>query len=215
MKRSLFIGLLLIIGGSVGCGADFDPGSRVTTFRVLAMQADPPFAKPGERVKLETLSYDPQGRTVNWAWALCVNPNASTVDGCLQKIAEDSALSGASPIAAEGAGMDTFSFSIPENALSSLPAAARSNALVGVLSVACPGDLTFDAEAPTVPFHCIDADTGSELSTAQYVIGLKRIAVRNTARNQNPSIESITFDGQPWPADEVKTVRACDTDNND
>ena len=29
-----------------GCGASFDPGYRVTSFRVLAVQADTPFAKP-------------------------------------------------------------------------------------------------------------------------------------------------------------------------
>ena len=215
MKKSLFAGLLLSFWGSFGCGADFDPGSRVTSFRVLAMQADAPFAKPGETVNLSSLSYDPQGRTVNWAWAVCVNPSASTVEGCFEKLAEDTAASGNSPIAAQGAGMDTFSVTVPDDALSSLPAAARSSALVGVLSVACPGDLTFDAAAQTVPFHCKDADTQRELALDEYVIGLKRIAVRSSERNQNPNIESVTMDDKPWPEDEVKPVTACDTSNND
>ena len=215
MKKSLFAGLLLSFWGNFGCGADFDPGSRVTSFRVLAMQADAPFAKPGETVHLTSLSYDPQGRTVNWAWSVCVNPNASTVEGCFQKIAEDTAQSGASPILAQGAGMDAFSLTIPDDALSALPAAARSNALVGVLSVACPGDLTFDAAAQAVPFHCKDTDTQRELGIDEYVVGLKRISVRDKDRNQNPSIESVTFDGKPWPEGETRTVTACDTDNND
>jgi hypothetical protein len=146
---------------------------------------------------------------------VCVNPNASTVDGCFQKIAADTALSGASPIVAQGAGMDTFNFMIPDDALSALPAAARSNALVGVLSVACPGDLTFDPAAATVPFHCKDTDTQRELGIDEYVVGLKRISVRDKDRNQNPSIESVTFDGKPWPEGETRTVTACDTDNND
>ncbi len=215
MNKWLLAGLLLCFWGGFGCGADFDPGSRVSTFRVLAEQADAPFAKPGETVNLSSLSFDPQGRTVNWAWAVCVNPSASTVEGCFEKIAADTAASGTSPIVAQGPAMDTFSLTIPDDALSSLPAAARSNALVGVLSVACPGDLTFDAAAQPVPFQCKDADTQRQLGIDEYVIGLKRIAVRNSDRNQNPSIESVTFDDQPWPADEVKTVVACDTENND
>jgi len=215
MKKSLFAGLMLSFWGSFGCGTDFDPGSRVTTFRVLAMQADAPFAKPGETVKLSALSFDPQGRAVTWAWLTCVNPSASTVEGCFEKIATDAAANGESPIAAQGMGMDSFSVTIPDDARSSLPAAARSSALVGVLSVACPGDLTFDAAAQTVPFHCIDASTGHELGIDEYVIGLKRISVRDSDRNQNPSLESITFDGEVWPENEVKTVTACDTDGND
>ena len=31
------------------CGADFDPGSRVTDFRVMAVQADAPYAAPARR----------------------------------------------------------------------------------------------------------------------------------------------------------------------
>ena len=215
MKKSTFAGLLLSFWGSFGCGADFDPGSRVTSFRVLAVQADAPFAKPGETVNLTSLSYDPQGRTVNWAWAACVNPNASTVEGCFEKIAQDTASSGTSPILAQGADLGSFSYTIPDDALSSLPTASRSSALVGLLSVACPGDLTFDATAEPVPFHCKDAGTQHDLALEDYVIGLKRISVRDTDRNQNPSIESVTIDGQPWPENEVKTVVACDTDNNE
>ncbi|MEO8902080.1 MAG: hypothetical protein ABI488_09440 [Polyangiaceae bacterium] len=214
MNKSIILGVSLSLVGSFGC-ADFAPGSRVSSFRVLAMQTDAPFAKPGETVNLTTLSYDPQGRAINWAWAVCVNPSASTVDGCLQKIAMDAATSGASPIVAQGDGMDTFSYTIPHDALSSLPPAARPSALVGVLSVACPGELTFDAAASDAPFHCADADTHRELAPDEYVIGLKRISVRATDRNQNPSIEGVVFDGKDWPEGLVPTVSACDTHNND
>src|SRR5438270_11067483 len=108
MKKLGLLGLILSVSGLSACGADFDPGSRVTSLRVLAVQADLPFAEPGETVTLRSLSYDPQARTVNWAWATCVNPAASTVDACLAKIAEDTGANGTPAIAAQGAGLDTF-----------------------------------------------------------------------------------------------------------
>ncbi len=61
--RSLsFFTRAAIVGASLsslsGCGADFDPGSRVTGLRVLAVRADNPYAAPGETVKIDTLWYD-------------------------------------------------------------------------------------------------------------------------------------------------------------
>src|SRR5262245_57848745 len=72
-----------------------EPAARVVSFRVLAEQADAPYAAPGETVQLSSLSYDPQGRAVTWAWASCVNPSSSSVDGCFEKLAEETEASGA------------------------------------------------------------------------------------------------------------------------
>jgi len=208
-------GAILSLSLLTACGASFDPGYRVTSFRVLAVQADTPFAKPGDTVHLTSLSYDPQGRTVNWAWATCLNPSASTVEGCLAKINADSGATGVSPIAAEGPGLDRFSYTVPSDALDALPAAARPSALVGVLSVACPGDLSVETGAADLPFRCTDPSSGRVLGGDEYVVGLKRISVRAVDRNQNPSIAKITFDGADWPEGEVKAVTACDTDGNE
>jgi hypothetical protein len=214
MKSASILGLFLAAAASVGCGADFDPGSRVTSLRVLAQQADAPFAKPGETVNISSLSYDPEGRTVNWAWAVCVNPAASTVDGCLSKLAMDAANSGQSPIAAQGPGLDTFSVTIPDDALTSLPDAAKPAAMVGIISVACPGDLTLAEGAGGLPFRCSETATGRELALDEFALGMKRISVRSSDRNENPSIEQISFDGADWPEDEVKLVAPCDRDDN-
>ncbi|HET7542792.1 MAG TPA: hypothetical protein VFK05_23130 [Polyangiaceae bacterium] len=215
MNKLIGIGFFLGLSSMLGCAADFDPGSRVNTFRVLGQESDAPFAKPGETVNIDSLSYDPQGRTVTWAWGACVNPAASTVEGCLAKIGEDSAHSGSSQILAQGPGLSHFSYTVPVDALDSLPQAARASALVGVLSIACPGDLSFEQSAGELPFACKEAGTGRVMALEEYVVGLKRIQVRNSDRNSNPGIEQVLFDGAEWPEDEVKTVTACDTDNND
>ena len=215
MKKLAIVGLFLGLSSMLGCAADFDPGSRVNTFRVMGQELDVPFAKPGETVNVSSLSFDPQGRTVTWAWGACVNPASSTVQGCLDEIAEDSAATGSSQILAQGPGLDTFSYTVPADVLSSLPEAARESALVGVLSIACPGDLSFEQQSNELPFACKEAGTGRVLALDEYVVGLKRIQVRSTDRNQNPQIEQVLFDGQDWPEDEVKEVTACDTTGND
>jgi hypothetical protein len=68
---------------------------------------------------------------------------------------------------------------------------------------------------PELPFRCSDSTSGRELELDEYVIGVKRLFVRESDQNQNPVIERIEFDGEDWPEAEVKEVDACDTDEND
>ena len=214
MKTSTICSLtLLACATTLGCQDDsFDPGARVTSLRVLAMQADSPYAAPGDTVSLETLSYDPLGRPINWAWAACENPATSDVEGCLAKVAEE-AQNGSSPLIAQGEGLDTLQLTIPSTTLDALPPEALPAAMVGVVSVACPGAIEIERSRAGLPLRCVD-ETGSELALDEYVIGLKRIFVRTVDRNQNPAIERVTFDGEDWPEDEVKEVDPCPTDGN-
>jgi hypothetical protein len=215
MKKLATVGFFLGLLGMLGCEADFDPGSRVNSFRVLGQQTDLPFAKPGETVNITSLAYDPQERSVTWAWGACVNPAASTVQGCLDKMASDAASSGSSPILAQGPELTQFSYTVPVSALDSLPEGAKASAMVGVVSIACPGELSIEQASNNLPFSCKEVGTGRVLALDEYVVGLKRIQVRATERNQNPQIERISFDGADWPEAEVKQVIACDTDNNE
>jgi hypothetical protein len=215
MKQLAIVGFLLGLSSMLGCAPDFDPASRVNSFRVLAQQADVPFAKPGETVNITSLSYDPQGRTVTWAWGACVNPESSTVEGCLTKMSADADSSGSSPILAQGPDLTSFSYTVPADTIDSLPDAGKASAMIGVASIACPGDLSFEQASNGLPFSCKEAGTGRVFGLDEYIVGLKRIQVRSTDRNQNPQIQQVLFDGQEWPEDEVKNVIACDTDKND
>ncbi|MET0411340.1 MAG: hypothetical protein ABW217_08580 [Polyangiaceae bacterium] len=214
MKTSTICPLtLLACAMTLGCQADIlDPGSRVTSLRVLALRADSPYAAPGDTVTLETLSYDPLGRPLDWAWAACENPATSDVEGCLAKVAAE-AQNGASPLIARGEGLDSLELTIPSTTLDALPPEALPAAMVGVVSVACPGAIEIERSLAGLPLRCMD-ETGSELALDEYVIGLKRIFVRTADRNQNPAIERVTFDGEDWPEDEVKEVDPCPTDGN-
>ena len=53
MKLSLRMPIVLALS-LAACTSDFDPGSRVTSLRVLAVRADLPLAHPGEEVQLDT-----------------------------------------------------------------------------------------------------------------------------------------------------------------
>jgi hypothetical protein len=200
-----------------GCGADFDPGSTVNSLRVLSVQADNPYAAPGETVRLEATSYDPEGRAIDWAWVACETPASTDVQGCLIEIAETALASGELPLLASGVGQNSVELSIPPDVLDGVPIEARPGVLSGVLSIACPGTLSLDLDAAAqadslLPFRCIDS-SGAELGLHDAIAGVKRVYIRETDRNQNPVIASVSFDGEPWPEDEVKEVDSCDTDD--
>src|SRR6185436_2379939 len=187
------------------CGSDFDPGSRVTGLRVLAVKANAPYAAPGEAVHLDALAFDPQGRALSWGWGLCIDPPSSSVVACIDALVPATFL--VSP------DTPTFDFTVPADVISTVPPAGQSRASVGVVTVVCPGELAYAAGAPsiersgTLPFTCRDA-TGRALGVEEYVVGVKRVIARATDRNANPDILQVTWDGADWPATEVKTASA-------
>jgi hypothetical protein len=199
----------------LACGEEFAPASRVDDFRLMAVGADKPYAAPGERVELTTLSHEPFGRPITWAWATCVKPLDTTATACVAKIIETAQVTGQLPLTM-GQGMSTFGTTIPANVFDGVPAAAAANVLVGVLTVACPGALSVRDPAALaegeLPFRCVDANTSQELSYDRYVVSVKRIYVRHTDKNQNPATPFVTWDGQPWAEGDVKEVAACKND---
>jgi hypothetical protein len=200
-----------------GCGADFDPGSNVSSLRVLSVQADEPYAAPGETVRIEATTHDPAGRSIDWAWVACETPDSSSVEGCLLEIAETALTTGNVPLLGRGIGQNSVELTIPETVLDGVPVEARPSLFSGVLGIACPGSLSLDLEAAAragslLPFRCLDAASGAELGLHDAIAGVKRVYIREADRNQNPVIDSITFDGELWPEEEVKEVDSCDTD---
>lgn len=196
----------------LGCDEALEPGTKIDSLRVLAQQADQPFAHPGETVQLSSLSHDPEARRITWAWASCVDPQSSDLAGCLAKIAESP--DPAAAVFAMGPDQSAPQLRIPADVISRLPAVARGSAGVGIVSAACPGDLSLGAGPGGLPFVCRELDTGRELGLDEFTVGIKRITVRETDRNQNPVISGVTFDGVDWPETEIKEVSGtCDADD--
>ena len=193
----LFVGCVL-----AACGADFEPGSRVVSPRILALQADKPYARPGEEVALTLLSANPEGEALEWAWGTCTLPASSTVDDCVEALDGD-----LEPFDPEA---DELQVSIARDLLDGVPAAQRPSALVGVIVVACPGELR-TGSTEGVPARCVDQD-GNARSIHDIEVGIKRIFIRESDRNGNPAIDAITWDGEPWPEDEVRETEICAED---
>lgn len=209
--------IFVVLGLLTACGDDFEPGYRVTDFRLLAVAADLPLAFPGETVKLTTLFHEPFGRPITWAWTTCPLPADTTLFGCLGRISELTSRGQAPPIV-QGVGLSTFEVPIPADILDGVPAVARANATVGVLTAACPGELSTRPPETVgrgeLPFRCVDAITREELTYDRFVVSVKRINLRTTERNALPVVSSVLFDGQPWNEGEVREVNACDFDTN-
>ena len=210
-------GFPIVVLAVAACGATFDPGTRVTDFRLLAVAVDKPYAAPGEEVTATTLTVEPFGRPVTYAWTTCVNPGDSTVNACLAAI-QGAAAAGRPPEIVQGQDRASFTWKVPGDALSSLPAFARSSATAGIVTVACPGTLQVARldETPSggLPFTCLEARTGAVLPYERFVVSVKRVFLRAQDRNANPRLGALTWDGAPWPESEMRETVACTNDTN-
>jgi len=206
-----------VLASVTACSNDFAPASRVSTLRVLAVQADEPFAHPGDSVALTALSHDPQGRSLAWGWASCENSSDTSVLGCVEQLRARAA-GGERVALTTGEGLDHFSVVVPVDALTAAPRPLPGRAELGVVAIACPGTLDARIEAKTtavdpLPFACRDGN-GARLSPYDFVVGVKRLFVRGMDVNTNPEIARITWDGADWPDTLVQAATACEKQTN-
>jgi hypothetical protein len=189
----------------LGCGGDFEPASRVVDFRVIAVRADRPYAPPGAKVHLDAIAHDPAGGPIAWGWGLCVDPPSFGVLDCIDALDPSTFTIGSAP---------AFDVVMPADVIDRIPKVAQAQASVGVVAVACPGELTLEPRGTVkatgdLPFACRAG--GRTLATHEYVAGVKRIFARATDANANPAIAQITWDGADWPEGDIKEARGCDT----
>jgi hypothetical protein len=200
------------------------------------------YAHPGDEVQLELLWHDPVAQPRSWMWTTCLNPSSTTVFGCFQKLALDlgklppeQRLQAfhlrADPItskAFEGNELAVdpmadprtlFRVKIPNDALAQLAGGspnARKAATLGVVFLACPGNLKPNPDTSArnaLPVLCLDSKTGEELGSDKFTIGIRRIFLREKDENQDPRINGVLLNGQPWPENEPRDIKAiCNGD---
>lgn len=217
-SKSLLAGAAALALSAAGCAERLDPSSRVVDIRVLAVQADQPYAHPGDVVQLDALGVDPEGRQLTWGWATCENPEDTTALACLNAL-QRRAADGEDVQLTTGVDLNRFQVAVDESVITSLPDNLQSRALIGVVAVLCPGTLEPQILAATsndhpIPVTCRDADSGQRIGPFGFVTGVKRLFVRREDRNENPTIDDVTLDGEPWAEDDVPTVSACDVETN-
>lgn len=116
-----------------------------------------------------------------------------------------------------------FRLTVPKDALAEFadkPPQAKANAAIGIVFVACPGRLEPQLQGTgsrtDIPLKCFDNNTGEELGSDKFTIGIKRVFLREKDENPDPRIAGVLWDGQPWPETEVKTLEAvCNADEKD
>jgi hypothetical protein len=231
--------LALTIGPAVGAGCQpgFDPPSKVATLRVLAVQADKPYAKGGETVTFDMtytdgLDRDNQ-RPVQIAWiGGCFDPKGDLYYNCYAQLGPTLAAAG-SMTAGQGlpAELDgvigvgpKFSITLPEDIVTRRPKPDQGPryGTAFVFFMACAGKLgpapaTTEGRAGSFPIACFD-DTGKQLGAESFVPGYTQLyAFEDERTNENPRIDSITWDGNVIPEDTTKipTLKACPLTDDD
>lgn len=211
MKRALLCVLALS-----GCGVEFTPETLVDSLRIMAVTSDPPEVRPGEGSTLSVLYGDPtrvgQPTTVIWVGCepdpLDLNRNACNDASLLIKPStitsypEGLKLLGFSQKATYSATPGVFDVLAPDDLV-------RQNGSIGqVIVIVIAEEVSvnlMDDELKKV-FERIE---NKELPTA---IALTRIVVSEktveAARNHNPEIRTLTFDGAPLPIGARLQVKA-------
>ena len=200
----LFWGMLLS-----GCGPKFDPSDQLGSLRILGVQKDVPYAKPGQTVNLQMLWEDASpsaGRKIQITWSgLCTNPSGDLYYSCFTQA---SIGAGASPGQAgfiQGDSDTTF-VTMPDDIISSHSATTTENnapyGLAYVFFAVCAGNLTRikTTDMTALPFACLD-DAGNPLGSDDFVAGYTAIYSFEKFSNNNPVISGFEFNGQPLTND--------------
>jgi hypothetical protein len=204
---------------SAGCGASFDSASKVTTLRVLALQKDEPYARPGDTVNLRLLWHDPARDddptlpppSIGWI-AACNNPDGDLYELCFAQFAaalaaaEDPAQLVSLPPAGAASANDRFTVTLPDDIISSRSAPASDDqapyGLSYVFFAVCSGTLALEpsGDFPIVCYDEADGEPGlssgdARLGSEDFVVGYSAIFAYDELANQNPIMTGIDFNG--------------------
>jgi hypothetical protein len=237
---SSFAGVLAIALGASSCGAgDFEAASKVSSVRILGSRADKPYAKPGDTVNLEALSFD--GRKdktrpmkIFWVPLPCVDPPNDLYYLCFAQLLAASAKGDGSDGGAPNPGAallrpgvdltpflpsgPTYAVTLPANIIDAHPPVQGSPDRYGldvVFNIACAGHVEITAQSADdlrkqqVPLGCFD-ENHQALGPTEYVIGINRVYAYATRTNANPVIDHVTFQGAPLDFDQGITIDRCD-----
>jgi len=208
---------LPLVWGGFGCGTELTPVSSIVRLRILAIQADPPEAQPGESVRLSALVVDPfwESRGMDWTFVLCtpdedsgecfeysaLETHYSNPDVLQDEYASCCLRGGnvnpADPVLDLGDTLFTTVQISPEmlDGLSDEAAEEGINAQVNV--VVCESGVC--AESLSEPgADASSSELSLRLPADQSAFGIKRIRVSSRDedhRNHNPVLKGIVIDG--------------------
>ncbi len=224
IARVLQAGLVLCVAGLVlssglGCDGDFEKQSKLSGLRVLAVQADNPYPKPGDTVKLNMLWHDGKAedpdppRDVQILWiGGCYNPQGDLYYGCYPKLAEVFGQAESNPETLQllGSG-SSFSLKIPEDIISRRPVKedVEPYGLSYVFFAACAGQVRPITSADEgIPLACFDSD-GQRLGSDDFVPGYLSLYSYTGRTNQNPLLLGLSVNGQAGGETDEVSIPVC------
>ncbi len=226
MKRKLDWQHSLVLAG-FGALSACEPQSIQTIdgLTLIAVEASPPSANPGDRVELELTYFDPltlrdvggadggledDSEPLQIAWfGGCHNPPRESATGCLPQLGQAAAT--AVELLEEGDAQDVdpellsqlgfgprFVMQIPDEPVSDRQ--RRPDLVPFGVSYAffgiCRGEFTLLPEAlELLPVDCVDRD-GVEVDERDFLIGFTTIYVYDDIVNDSPEVSGIEFDGE-------------------
>jgi len=199
--------LYLVFPALVACAADFEPASTVNSVRVLAVQKDKPYARPGETVHLDMLVSDsspkPRPLQITWLGGFCENPLGDSYLGCFANLGGKTTGPLGLPEGVVIGQGPTFSVPVTSTIISKRPPPAnRRQPPYGtsfVFFTACAGHI--DAAPPDeiaahqFPIACYD-DKKNRIGNDGFVAGYSEIFAYDKFRNENPIVTGFEVDGQ-------------------
>ncbi len=230
LRRAALVALALATSAiciTPSCGGQFDPPSFVNTVRVITVEADKPYALPGESIVLK-MRYDdgrgvddPEPLQITWIGG-CFNPPGDQYYGCYEPLAalvERVQAGEVSPteFLLQGPRFDTFEVTMPDDILTSRgdPAFGPKVGTGFVFFAICAGKLqpvsdAGDTDAQSFPFGCFDAQ-GNRLGADAFVPGYTVVYAYEDGRtNANPTVNALLFDGDPLDEAAFAASEACD-----
>jgi hypothetical protein len=203
-RAALLVVACASLFGSVACGPQFDAGNEIKTLRVLGVKKDKPYAQPGDKVKLQLLWHDPEGRpddAIQRAFiGGCINPPGDLYYGCFAQYGQGAA-TGAAPQFGLG---DSFEVELPRDIISSrrdIELGQPRYGLYVVFFAVCAGTLDIDTGASEgavgsegLPLRCLDSK-GEPLGSEDFVVGYSSIYSFDGYSNENPAF-SVDDAGQ-------------------
>jgi hypothetical protein len=215
MKRLPFAVGAIAVVLSAACANDFDPKNLVNGVRVLAVKSDPPYAKPGETVKIEALTFDGRKTPAEpmkffWFPAPCVDPPAGAYFLCYAGLNGLPLRTDLTPILTQA---NTTQVTIAPGALANAKPRPGEGSDISVtyyvFFMACAGHVERvergnNVEANAIPVGYFNS-AGQQLGQESFVFGFTRVFVFGDRRNAVPTMDGLTY--QTTPIDPKVAVR--------
>ena len=206
----------MILALAAACSDDFESTSSVTGVRVLAVQLDTPFARPGADVSLSMLAHDGAAPvdaqpSLSIAWfSGCTNPDDDSPTACHARLSWIAGLAPGdlagetTPTLPDGAAIGrgaTFRYAVPGDLVERHARRVGepvARGLAYVFFAACAGRLVADPAARPragIPVRCVDPGSGAELGARRFVSGYVPIRAYEALVNANPVLGETVLDG--------------------